>query len=234
MLSNETTETPTVDQNSPFFQKLPLHKAQKAPLRDHTHTELTWGCSLWGFHTPTHMNSCTCGAALWWDIILSFSMLRYKMYLPGQSVSSNQQLCPCLVFPSRLRTTAEKPRALGDGTSVAATLQTTPKTSLLLPRLLFYPNSGFVSLSLVAGWDHRMNFLSGHHVDRNDDLVLQLFKFLFLSGLFLGITSEKPYLSFSLLHAMKIVPTQQYGFCIRDLLFSHYEPFFQLLYSDIL
>ena len=41
-----------------------------------------------------------------------------------------------------------------------------------------------------------MNFLSGHHVDRNDDLVLQLFKFLFLSGLFLGITSEKPYLFF--------------------------------------
>ncbi len=46
----------------------------------HTHTQT---------HTHIHIHIHTQGVALWWDIILSFSMLCYKMYLPRQSSSSS-------------------------------------------------------------------------------------------------------------------------------------------------
>lgn len=79
--------------------------------------------------------------------------------------------------------TAEEPHTLGDGKSIAATLQMTPKTSLFfssfLPRLLSYLYTWFVSLepyplthTTVAGSDLYPNFLCGFHMDRNDDLAL--------------------------------------------------------------
>lgn len=129
-------------------------------------------------HTHAHSRTHTLEVALWWDIILSFSMLCYKMYLPLPKHRQQLELCPCLVFPSRLQ---------------AAQRSLTPREmeGALLPHYKWLPKSislffiSYMYTCLVSVfYVHTSRAYATcqlrplyRHIDRNDDLAPELLFF---------------------------------------------------------
>lgn len=78
----------------------------------------------------------------------------------------------------------------------------------------------------VSSWDHYTDILRGCHTDRNPSTCPGAFVLRLSLLSERDLTSEIPGYPFPLLHAMKIILTQQHGFQLLDGVFSHYELFF--------
>lgn len=201
---------------------------QRSSTRAYTHWGIGW-ISPWDACTDTHIH--THGVALWWDIILSFRMLCYKMYLPCQSVSSNPSSVLVWCFPqgyTHHRGATHPGRWKEHGCHVindSKILSPSFSLALLLVRLLrlahTHTRARTRTHTPVVSWNHYTDILCGCHVHRNDDLALKLLFFTSLDSLKWILPVNYQVILF-LCFTLKIILTQQYSFCLPDWKFSHY------------
>lgn len=176
----------------------------------HAHTH-TWGGPLMRYH-----------------FVISHAVLQDVSPLPKRQ--QQPQLCPCLVFPSRLHTPPRShtpwemerawlPRYKWLQDSLSVFLPCTLTCTLASSRT--HRRTRTRTHTPVVSWNHYTDILCGCHVHRNDDLALKLLFFTSLDSLKWILPVNYQVILF-LCFTLKIILTQQYSFCLPDWKFSHY------------
>lgn len=221
---------------------------QRSSMKAYTHRGVC-GLLLWDTHTHTYTcrQTYTHGVALWWDIILSFSMLCYKMYLPCQSVSSNPSSVLVWCFPQGYthRWGATHPgRWKEHGCHV---INDSKNLSLPFSLVLTCTLALFLPLSHTYT-PFRLAYKDTHQLPT--ETITQIFSLgatctkmmtlprsfcsLPLLLLWNGTNKWNARCPFPLPYSVKIILTQQYSFCLHDSFLSLLAPFFQFQLSNIL
>lgn len=189
--------------------------------------------------THIYRQTHTHGVALWWDIILSFSMLCYKMYLPCQSVSSYPSSVLVWCFPQGYthRCGATHPgRWKEHGCHV---INDSKNLSLSFSFVLTCTLAFFFYTSLSLSYTHtsfRLTYKDTHQLPA--ETITQIFSLCatctkmmtlpwsFCSLPFLpfwnGSNKWNAGCPFPLPYSVEIILTQRYSFCLHDRIFSHY------------